>query len=1147
MSQPTAPTTAPPPGLGYWRGLDELADTPEFRAWVEREFPAGASELTDPVSRRHFVKIMSASFLLAGVGLTGCRRPEENILPFAKMPPGYVHGVPQYFATAMPARGGAMPLVAKSHDGRPTKVEGNPLFPGGTGATDHFAQASVLDLYDPDRLMRYRHGASAVSAAAAHDFLKALAAKSAASGGAGLCFLVEPSTSPSRERLQRFFAAKYPQSRWFGHEPVDAEAPREAATLAFGQPVRPFYKLDKARRILSLDCDFLGGEDDFLRLARDFAHGRKITAANPARGEDLINRLYVVESLLTLTGANADHRLRAAPSQMPAIAAALASRIGLRPVSASTSSSLRQLQALAESFSASAGNLPSDWLSECAADLSAHAGACVVMAGQRQPLAVHLLAHAMNAELGNFGKTVLFLPAPAPPAGKLEDLAQALLAGKVETLVVFGGNPAYTAPADLDWPTAQRRAKQVIRLGYHDDETSAVSDWLIPQLHYLESWGDLRTSDGTLVPVQPLVSPLFEGMTELELLARLGGLEASSPHEIVRATFAKLTGASGTGFQPVSSSLSAFNESSAEQAGSLSHNAQGDDDWNKFLRDGFLAGSAAKPVTVNFNWKALSKLLPPPPPAATGETLEVVFHRDYSLDDGRWNNNGWLQELPDPITKVVWENVVLLSPATFAQLGLKAVDDESGTALQPLVEIALGSRKITGPAWALPGMADGVAGLALGYGRRRSGRVGQGAGYDAYALRTTAAAHFATGATLWATGQQHPVSTTQSHWRMEGRPIVREADLADYLKNPAFATAAGAPASGPASSASGQVRAGPEAGAPVRGNAGPEAGAPAAGLLYPNPLDEAAKQSPYAWGLVVDLNACIGCAACVTACQSENNIPIVGKAQVGRSREMHWLRVDRYFAGPVAAPQVLMQPMMCQHCEAAPCESVCPVNATVHDESGLNLMVYNRCIGARYCSNNCPFKVRRFNFFDYHKRPLKDLRGPVYPSPLTHATDGRWDLARWWQSRDDSSQRPEAEWNLLKLVKNPQVTVRMRGVMEKCTYCVQRIEEARIARKVQARDSADVLVADGAVKTACQQACPTEAITFGNLKDPASKVSQLKAQSRNYTVLGNLGVKPRTSYLVRVRNPNPRIGAPASGPASLNAKSHETGGEGAAA
>ncbi len=1071
--------TIPPPcpipatGIRYWRGLDELADTPEFHAWTEREFPAGASELSDPVNRRHFVKIMSASFLLAGLGLTGCRRPEENILPFSKMPPGYIHGVPQYFATAMPTRTGAIPLVAKSHEGRPTMVEGNSLHPDSNGATDHFAQASVLGLYDPDRLMRYHQGANATSETAIQNFLKGFAAKSAANSGDGLCFLVERNTSPSRERLQKLIAAKHPQARWFCYEPVDFDVEREAATLAFGQPVRPLYKLDQAKRILSLDCDFLGGEDDLVRSLRDFSRGRKITTSDKAQGEDLINRLYVVESLLTLTGANADHRLRVAPSQVlafaAAFAAAMSSGTGFQPVS----SSLSQLKTVMESLGGQAGSLSHLWISECAKDLSAHAGSCVVLAGQRQPLAVHLLAHAMNAALGNVGKTVLLLPAPAPQAGKIEELAKALTAGQVETLVVLGGNPAYNAPADLEWTIAQRKAKQVIRLGYYDDETSAASDWLIPQLHYLESWGDLRTSDGTLVPVQPLVSPLFQGMTELELLARLGGLEKTSPHDIVRETYASLTGGS-------------------------------EEDWKKFLHDGFQAGSAAKPVEANLDWSAVNKVLAATKPAAaSADGLEVVFHRDYSLDDGRWNNNGWLQELPDPITKVVWENVVLLSPATFTKLGLKAVDDESGKSLQPLVEITLNGRKVAGPAWALPGMADGVIGLALGYGRQRSGRVGKGTGYDAYALRTAAAAHFATDATLRATGRQHPVSATQSHWRMEGRPIVREANLDEYLEHPDFAD-------------------GMKMEAP-----------PSSQPLYPNPLDESSKKSPYAWGLVVDLNSCVGCSSCMMACQSENNIPIVGKSQVGRSREMHWLRIDRYFAGPVESPQVMMQPMMCQHCEAAPCESVCPVHATSHDDDGLNVMVYNRCVGTRYCSNNCPYKVRRFNFFDYHKCPLEDLKGPVYPSPLFHSTNGRWDMARWWDSREESSRRPEDEWNLLKLVKNPQVTVRTRGVMEKCTFCVQRIEEAKIAKKVKARDSGDVVVADGVIKTACQQACPAEAIGFGNLKDPESKVSKLKAQPRNYKVLEFLSTKPRTSYLARVRNPNPKMPGVPKSPYSL--------------
>jgi molybdopterin-containing oxidoreductase family iron-sulfur binding subunit len=1006
--------------------------------------------MIDPVNRRHFMKIMSASFLLAGFGLTGCRRPVSNILPFSKQPEGYLHGVPQYYATAMPSRGGAIPLVVKSSEGRPTKVEGNALHPDSNGSTDRFAQASVLDLYDPDRAMHFKQAGKVVTQPVALDFLRGLSRQLADNHGGGLCFLMERSTSPSRARLQKLIAARLPYAKWFIYEPVDGDIHREAATLAFGKPVKPYYRLNQAKRIVALDCDFLGAEEDLQRLIRDFANGRKIEAPDKAWGEDLINRLYVVESLMTLTGINADHRLRVPPSAVLPVAAALAAAV----IPQGGGELAAALVALGQPYGVDA-----KWISECAKDLLAHAGKCVVVAGQRQPLAVHALAHAMNAALGNIGETVLFHELPAPQGKSIVELAQALDAEQVETLVLLGGNPVYNAPADLDWAAAQRKAKLVVRLGAYEDETYALSDWSLPQLHYLESWGDARTSDGSLVPIQPLIAPLYEGLTELELLARLAGLEPNGGYEIVRETFHALTGA-------------------------------GEEDWKRFLYRGFQGDSAAKPVEVALAWAAVNRALQSVKPASAPVGLEVIFHRHYCVDDGRYNNNGWLQELPEPITKVAWENLILLSPKTFEKLGLVNQSKGGGTMQASLVKVALDGREVVGPAWVQPGMADNTIGLALGYGRELSGRVGRGAGYDAYRLRASGALDFATGASLTPLGQLHPVATAQHHWSMEGRPAVREANLEQYYEHPDFAKV---------------MKLEPP---------------PTTQPLYLNPFDQAKKNGLHQWGMVIDLNSCVGCSSCVLACQSENNIPIVGKDQVSRSREMHWLRIDRYYAGSPENPQVALQAVLCQHCEAAPCENVCPVNATSHDDEGLNVMTYNRCVGTRYCSNNCPYKVRRFNFFDYNKRPLDMLKGPFYTTPLTHSTDGEWDMIRWLKNQEYSS-RPADEWELLKLAKNPDVTVRMRGVMEKCTYCTQRIQQAEIAAKVKARDSGNIEVPEGTFKTACQQACPAEAIAFGNLNDPNSQVSQLKTQQRNYSLLDFLVTKPRTTYLARVRNPNP--------------------------
>jgi molybdopterin-containing oxidoreductase family iron-sulfur binding subunit len=1065
----TIPPPCPEPETGpkYWRSLDQLADTPAFQEWVEREFPAGASELTDPVSRRHFVKIMSASFLLAGFGLTGCRRPEEKILPFGNMPPGYVHGVAKHFATAMPTRSGAIPLVVKSHEGRPVKIEGNPQHPDSNGGTDVFAQASILNLYDPDRAQQFKRGGHVITRAEALDALAAMATQFRANQGKGLAFLAPRSTSPSRERLMRDIAAQMPNARWHRYEPVELARDEEAATVAFGKPVRPYYRFAQASVIVSLDNDFIGSEENAHLHIRGFAKGRRT-----AKPTDPMNRLYVVESLMTQTGANADHRLAVPPSAVAQAAGVLAEKLLGTPGGALIAA-IKQAGPL--------GGPQAEWLAKCADDLlkPENKGKSLVLAGHRQPLAVHLVAQAINAALGNIGATVVYHDASDFKFGTLAELRTALDGGAVDTLVILGGNPVYDAPADFDWKTTQRKAKTVVRLGYYEDETSAGADLLLPQSHYLESWGDARTSDGTVVPVQPLIQPLFSTLCELEVLARIGGLQPSSPYEIARATFRALAG-----------------EANFEEA------------WKKFLHDGFLAGTAAKPAAVQFNFATAAARAAgvPQATAPTKDALEVVFHRDSKLDDGRYNNNGWLQELPDPITKMVWDNVVLMSQKTADELGVVVVDRNNLDLQVPLVEITLAGRKVTGPAWVQPGMADYVIGLALGYGREQTGRVGRGTGFNAYTVRTSAAPDLATKAAVQPTPKAYALACTQNHWTMEGRPIVREANLEQYRQQPNFARGMNMPE--------------------PPGPRDPE-GRPLP--LYPNPLDvpgpdgkSPRERANHAWGMSIDLSACVGCSACLVACQSENNIPIVGKDLISRGREMHWLRIDRYYAGPLEAPQVANQPMMCQHCEAAPCESVCPVNATVHDDEGLNVMAYNRCVGTRYCSNNCPYKVRRFNYLDYNKRPLDLLKGPVYTSPLVHSTDGEWDLKRWWND-PDTGLRPHQEWELLKLAKNPDVTVRMRGVMEKCTFCLQRIEQAKITQKVKAGASGDVEVPDGTIKTACEQACPAEAIVFGNLKDPNSRVSQLKKQERDYSVLEFLLTKPRATYLARVRNPNPAM------------------------
>jgi len=1035
------------------------------------EFPEGAEQLDPDFSRRDFMQLMGASFGLAGVGMlgVGCRRPAEQILPFGEQPEGYVHGVPQYFATARPTRTGAVPVVVESNEGRPTKVEGNSKHPDSNGGTDLYTQASILDLYDPDRAQQFRKSGEIVRRADALAELKKVIASSLTDGGAKTAFLFEPGNSPSRARMLGAVKSNLPQAKFYTHDPLDLGIHVRAATKAFGKSVRPRFHFDKAKVVLSLDCDFIGSEDDAHRHIRDFTKGRKLNGENPE-----MSRLYVVEALMTQTGANADHRLRSKLSDVYGFAAAIAGRVGVDGLSDGAISDVK-------------------WVEKCVEDLKKAGKEALIVAGHRQPLAVHVLAHAMNQVLGSLGETVELLPADdlgAPVDGTLAELKLAI--GGVDTLVMLGGNPVYDAPSDLGWSEAQKKVKTVVRLAYREDESAEGCHLHLPKAHYLESWGDARTNDGTLVPIQPLIAPLFGGLTELEVLGAFAGMEAPIAHKITRETYKQLTG-----------------ENDWKER------------WKFYLHSGFEKNTTAAPEAGSEVDVLAAKTGVANP--SRSDDLEVVFVRDYSVDDGRFSNNGWCQELPDPITKITWDNAVLVSRATAAERKWK-------NGLQ--VKITVGDKTLTAPVWIQPGQADNTLGLALGYGRT-VGRIanfdGKPVGFNAYGLRNLDGLHF-TDVTAEASRGLHEFACTQDHWSMEGRAIIREANLEGehgYEKHPDFARHVGLDAPDHA-----------------KHTINPKTGEPYQIYKHPYKAKPELKNADVQWGMSIDLNSCVGCNACVIACQSENNIPIVGKDQVERGREMHWLRIDRYYTGakhsPLADdtagddvqhneawiddPQVAMQPMLCQHCESAPCETVCPVNATVHDDEGLNLMVYNRCIGTRYCSNNCAWKVRRFNFFDYNKRPLTKL----YNTPLTSPS-----LALDWVSDREKSNKPAMEWDLLKLAKNPDVTVRMRGVMEKCTYCVQRIEKAKINRKVDAsREFKDALakgnkdaavnsvVPDGTIKTACQQACPAEAIVFGNQADSESSVAKMKAQERDYSVLGFLDTRPHTTYLARVRNPN---------------------------
>ncbi len=979
-------------GRVFWRSLEELAGDPAFVRFLEGEFPTPAPAEVD---RRTFLKLMGASLALAGLSSACTRQPTEQIFPYTRAPEEVVPGRPLFYATAMTFGGFAAGLLVESHMGRPTKIEGNPQHPASLGATDVFAQAAILTLYDPDRsqVVLYRGGIHTWAA-----FWGALAIERErwqATRGAGMRILTETVTSPTLADQVRQVLTLFPEARWHQYEPVSRDHQKAGARLAFGRFVETHYRLQEARVMLSLEADFLAWGPNHLRQAREFILRRR-AETEPTEW----NRLYVFESTPSLTGAMADHRFPVRASAIESIARALARRLGLEvpePDLASLGIDPRLVEALAR-------------------DLDQHRGESLVLVGETQPPLVHALGHALNQALGNVGRTVIYTePVEAEPIqhmASLRELAEDMEAGRVDALFIVGANPAYTAPADLDFAERMNRVRLRVHLGQYADETAQLCHWHLPESHFLEAWSDGRAPDGTVTIMQPLIAPLHETRSAHEVLAALLG-EAERPgYEIVRAYWQQ--------------------QFEAGQVGGFSDFQTF---WRMALHEGVVSGTSLPPVSVSVQWAAIAAELAKRP-ARAPEGIEIVFRPDPTVWDGRFANNGWLQELPKPLTKLTWDNAAIIAPTLAERLGVKNGE---------VVELRRGDRQVLAPVWILPGQAVETVTVHLGYGRWRAGRVGSHLGFNAYRLRTSGAPWFEVGVEIRRTHRRHELVSTQDHHSMEGRHLVRTATLGEYRENPRFAKELGQDP-------------------------------PPDLTLYPEH-----RYDGYSWGMVIDLNACIGCNACVIACQAENNIPVVGKREVKIGREMHWIRIDRYFEGrDLERPDIYHQPVLCMHCDHAPCEVVCPTGATVHSHEGLNQMTYNRCVGTRYCSNNCPYKVRRFNFRLY------------------------------------------ADWatETLKMQRNPDVTVRSRGVMEKCTYCVQRINAARIEAKKR-----DRAIRDGEVVTACQQACPTEAIVFGNLNDLESRVAQLKAHVLNYGILTELNTRPRTTYLARLRNPNPEVAA----------------------
>jgi MoCo/4Fe-4S cofactor protein with predicted Tat translocation signal len=1019
-------------GDRFWRTAQELADDPVFQEWLRRRYPSHA--LLDPVARRTFLRLLGAPLVLAG--FTACtRQPAEKIVPYVRQPEEIVPGKPLFFATAMSIGGVATGLLVESHEGRPTKVEGNPQHPGSLGATDVFAQAATLDLYDPDRSRAFIESGEIRSWSSFVGAMRSVLNAQQPLRGAGIRILTESVGSPTLAWQLRQLLAALPAARWHQWDPASRDHARAGARLAFGDYVDVQYRFDRADVVLALDTDPIDCGPGALRYAHDFASRRR-----PERA-DRMSRVYAVESMPSLIGSKADHRLKARAREVESVARQIAARLGVVGADAGV-----------QPLQGSAAQIADKWIAAVAADLQAHRGASLVVAGDGQPASVHALAHAMNELLGNVGNTLAYTdPIEAEPVDQvasLRELTSEMNGGRVDLLMILGGNPVYTAPADVGFAAAMNGVTLRVHLGRYEDETSALCHWHIPEAHFLEAWSDARAFDGTASIVQPLIAPLYGGKSAHEVLATLGPTPMRSGYDILRECWSSRfaagitpelgrprSGADVSGPPPVPTSTS-LPAGAPPGVGQAFERA-----WRQWLHDGVVSGTVLPPRAVSVRAGAI----PPAPAHPSG--VEVVFRNDPSVLDGRFANNGWLQELPKPITKLTWDNAVLMSPRTAERLKVggtpATTGGEHGQITSDVVELRYRGRAVQGAVFPVVGHADDSITLHLGYGRRRGGRVAAGAGFNANEIRTSDALSFGSGIEIVKTGRTYPLACTQYHHLMEGRGLVRAVTRDEFLRDP---------------------RSVQEGAAPV----------PAPSLtLYP--------EYPYAgykWGMAVDVNACIGCNACVVACVAENNVCVVGKDQVTRGREMHWLRIDTYYRGSLDRPETYFQPVPCQQCENAPCELVCPVMATVHSSEGLNDMVYNRCVGTRYCSNNCPYKVRRFNFYLYQD----------------------------WETPS------------LKLGRNPDVTVRSRGVMEKCTYCVQRINAAKIDAEEQNRR-----VRDGEIQTACQAACPTQAIVFGDLNDPASRVAQLHGEDRSYPLLGELNTRPRTKYLAALRNVNAEL------------------------
>jgi len=996
----------------YWKSLNELAHNEEYKKFAHREFPENATELTDGVSRRSFLRIMGASIAMAG--FMSCRRPVQKIIPYSRQPEDVEEGIPLHYATAMPLQGVLNGLLVESNEGRPTKTEGNEEHPGSLGSTSIFGQASILGLYDPDRSGNVLNGGEKASWS---DFVS-FASEHFADSGQNIVFISEANSSLTLHELKQEALNKFENARWITHEPYGQENVHEGNKVAFGQKLRTVNHYEKASVIISLDDDFLNpaANPNSVAATKSFANSRRVLSTT-----DSMSRLYMVENTMSLTGSNADNRLRLKASEIEPFLMALAGSLS------SQTSGLGAFEGYSNSFS------DHEWIGILTDELLEHTSKSILTLGAQHNKHAHGVVAAINNALKNKGETVEYVSLPyvseQDEQAALLQAVEDMKNGEVDTVVTIGTNPVFTAPADLNFADALENVDTTINLSAYVDETAKHSDWHINQSHFLESWSDGYSFTGTRSIIQPLIKPLYDGKNELEFLAAIIRGRDEKSYDLVQNNWKNL------GFEDFRASWRTILH---EGTGTGGHFDVYDGDINSTFSD------------------SISTIIDEPD---EGSGIELVFRPDSSILDGRFANNGWLQEMPDPITKITWDNVALMSKATAEKLGVSSKD---------AIRISNNGNSIEIAAWILPGHADDSITVTTGYGRKNIGNVADGSGVDTYMLRTSTDLNASTNAQFEPSGRTLVVATTQDHHSMEGRSIVRSGTIDHYKQDPEFASFKGV------------------YGHNVPGLEEAEAagGEDAINLFNDQDFPEYEPQ----WGMTIDLNTCTGCSACVVACVAENNIPVIGKREVNRGREMHWIRTDRYFEGDVEEPNVVHQPVPCMQCELAPCEQVCPVAATTHSDDGMNQMTYNRCIGTRYCANNCPYKVRRFNFFNYTKEFLTTGKDP----------------------------------EVVQMAMNPEVTVRFRGVMEKCTYCVQRVNRAKINRKVETNGKS-IKPLDGSVKTACQQACPADAIAFGDLSDDHSEVVALKRNERNYSLLEELNTRPRTTYLAKLKNPNPEL------------------------